>query len=426
MHHYLKNLSLLVLLLALSPVAAQDTTEPAPKPKPQTQTFRITGPDQTLFLTWLKDPTTTITVQWVVPGGALMPIIRITEADQEQWRLVMGYREPFPNCKAFRYRVLISGLTPATAYQFQVGNTGPIYKFHTAPATLDKPITFVSGGDVIFSDITEKINRQAAKHDPLFALVGGDIAYANGKKVLPWLQLLGLWRKTMVRSDGSLIPLLAAIGNHEVHGAFNQPTKHAPFFYNLFGGLFHDTGYASLTFGDYLQVILLDTDHTTPIDGKQTQWLKNTLAQSSQKAMPPYRFAFYHVPAYPSVRPWDHPLSARVREHWVPLFEQFNLNAAFEHHDHAYKRTHPMREGKIVLRGSTDRGILYIGDGAWGIPNLRDPRPLTEATYNAKTAKAHHVILTTLTPTEQTHTVITPDGSVLDTFTRPRTKNAGP
>lgn len=76
----------------------------------------------------------------------------------------------------------------------------------------------------------------------------------------------------------------------------------------------------------------------------------------------PHVFPVYHVPAFPSVRSFSNQTSAAIRRNWVPLFERFGIKVAFEHHDHAYKRTVPIREEAI----DPERGIVYFGDGAWG------------------------------------------------------------
>src|SRR5690606_5922188 len=57
------------------------------------------------------------------------------------------------------------------------------------------------------------------------------------------------------------------------------------------------------------------------------------------------------------------------RHHFVPLFEKYNVDIVTESHDHALKRTLPIREG-----GPHEHGITYIGDGGLGVP-LRSPDP---------------------------------------------------
>ncbi|MFQ5962502.1 MAG: metallophosphoesterase family protein, partial [Candidatus Methylomirabilales bacterium] len=247
--------------------------------------------------------------------------------------------------------------------------------------------------------------RLVAKQDPMFTVIGGDIAYANGEArlVKRWYRWLAGWKKYMVTSDGRLIPLVVAIGNHEVRGQFGQTPDQAPYFYKLFA-LPDKRSYRVLDFGRYMSLVLLDSGHTHAIDGEQTDWLRRTLADRQEL---PHLFAIYHVPAYPSVRNFDNGVSAKIREHWVPLFEQFGVDVAFEHHDHVYKRTHGIRAGKV-----DPRGVLYLGDGAWGAM-LRRPR---DRWYLAKTASKRHFSLVTVGQS-RSFLAIDSEGQIFDRVT---------
>src|SRR5262249_26167558 len=109
------------------------------------------------------------------------------------------------------------------------------------PAKASDTIHFVSGGDCGVNSHTVANNVQAARQDPMFAVVGGDLGYDNGRSVEISLAFLRNYNKHMVGRDGRLIPMLACIGNHEVDGGYNKPRAKAPFFYALFDGLFTDT-----------------------------------------------------------------------------------------------------------------------------------------------------------------------------------------
>src|SRR5947209_19487683 len=85
----------------------------------------------------------------------------------------------------------------------------------------------------------------------------------------------------------------------EVDGGYKQPRDKAPFFYALSAGLYPETGYATLDFGDYLSLVLLDTGHTSAIAGAQASWLERTLHARRDH---PNVFVVNHVPAYPSFR----------------------------------------------------------------------------------------------------------------------------
>jgi hypothetical protein len=52
-------------------------------------------------------------------------------------------------------------------------------QFCTAPVDTFTPISFVSGGDFQLGDDARSLGRQAALSKPLFAIVGGDVAYEN-------------------------------------------------------------------------------------------------------------------------------------------------------------------------------------------------------------------------------------------------------
>jgi hypothetical protein len=77
----------------------------------------------------------------------------------------------------------------------------------------------------------------------------------------------------------------------------------------------------------------------------------------------PWKFAAYHVPLYPTHRKYELTGSVLGRKHWQPLFDKFNFQANFEHHDHTLKRTKPIRGNQIAAKG---QGTTYFGDGCWG------------------------------------------------------------
>lgn len=143
--------------------------------------------------------------------------------------------------------------------------------------------------------------------------------------------------------------------------------------------------------------------------GEQTHWLYHAL---ENRAQIPNKFAIYHVPAYPSIRDFNNRYSTAVRNNWVPIFEEFGLTGAFEHHDHAYKRTFPLRKGE-----KKRHGVVYIGDGAWGVEKPRKRRFFSkEPWYLAKSKSIRHFILVTLEPQERTYQAIDYQGNIFDEY----------
>ncbi len=380
-----------------------------------------------LYLTWQREPETTMTINWVTDLDSKNDLVEYRRSEKEKWSQITGEHRRLPeNTPYLLHRVEITALHPNTIYEFRVGNSAIIHKFHTMPADLTHPIRFVAGGDMYHDglDLLHETNRQAAITAPMFALVGGDIAYASDKllEFLPnwmhplidhfirqkfdrWLEWLIAWKEDMIRPDGCLIPMLPAIGNHDTIGRYGQTPDQSPFFYTLFP-MPGKPGYNVLDFSNYMSIFILDSGHTNPIAGKQTEWLKRSM---QQRMNIPHKFALYHVPAYPSVHRLDKEISTQIRKFWVPSFDTYRLTAAFENHEHAYKRTHLIRGGAVSAYG-----VMYIGDGGWGVEHPRKPRRLNDKWYLAKAASARHFLVVDVEQDKQTVHAVNSEGEVID------------
>jgi hypothetical protein len=426
-----------VASLATGHILAGDQTEKTAAAKPKIVDDPTFVPN-TLFLTWQKDPTTTMTIQWVgTVGETADPNVQfapaagapnIVEKDRPKtipWQLAKTSAKPYPMTDFKVFRAELTGLTPGADYQFRIGRRSPVYRFRTMPAKATDTIHFISGGDCGANAHTIANNIQAARQDPMFAVIGGDLGYDNGRTVEQSLAFLRNYSKHMVGRDGRLIPMLACIGNHDVNGGYAKPREKAPFFYALFDGLFPENGYGTLDFGDYLSLVLLDTGHTSAIDGAQTEWLDRTLRA---RADHPHVLVVNHVPAYPSYRnpeptpaTEDKPAKAGTgemnREHWVPLFEKYRVPVVLEHHDHTFKRTKPLLGGL-----GNSNGVLYLGDGSWG--RLRNPRSPDKIQYLATASRDFHLSLHRIQGEDRFHLALDEQGRVMDA-TRSGQRKAG-
>ncbi len=379
-----------------------------------------------VYLTWQHSPETTMTVNWVTPLNQNGDTLEYRKANGENWSQAAGFHGVLPE-KA-PYILELTNLQPKTIYQFRFGKDGVIYKFQTMPDSLEQAIRFVVGGDMYHDGLEtlRQTNQVAAKTDPLFALVGGDIAYASnkfmdflprwihpyvdkliGQKFDRWLEWLIAWKEDMVTSEGCLIPMLPAIGNHDTVGRFDQTPEQAPFFYSLFP-MPGKPGYNVVDFADYMSIFLLDSGHTNPVGGRQAQWLAAAMQQRQDIF---HKFALYHVPAFPSVHKETKEIGAQIRKFWVPSFDEYHLTAAFENHEHAYKRTHPILGGAIAVDG-----VVYVGDGGWGVDKPRQPRGLKEKWYLAKAASVRHFLVVDIEKDKQTVKAVDYQGNVIDSY----------
>jgi hypothetical protein len=416
------------------------------------------NPD-TLFLTWQRDPTTTITIQWIGRAKDVdEPVIRYRERSKADWTTgPVAKAKPFPvvelplkpdpkdaaaapkaDAKAPAvvpgptgptdfsvFRAELVGLTPGTEYEFVIGTRSKAYRFRTMPAKATKAFHFISGGDVGVNQHAVANNRIAALQDPMFVLVGGDLGYDNGINGNVAVQFIRNYATTMTDSQGRLIPMVAMLGNHEVRGSYNKTLKEATFFTPLFDGLFAETSYATLDFGDYLSLVLTDTGHCAKIGGEQTEWLDKTLADRAGR---PHLIVAGHVPCYPSYRAPQAAAAGKFgtgeeqRTHWVPLFEKHQVDVVLEHHDHTFKRTHPLTGGTV----DAATGIVYLGDGSWG--KLRIPKEPEKRGYLADVAPEYHLTLHRLEGEQRFHLALGETGKVLDvsrTAKKPRRRTPG-
>jgi hypothetical protein len=391
-----------------------------------------------LILTWRQDPTTTQVIDWHQAGAeAATPAgFAYREAAGDgaaEWvEAKPEAARDFPFSARKIHRVELTGLRPDTRYEFRIGDgagAGAMVKaFRTLPATLAEPLLVAAGGDMMHGDGTvfARMNRVVAKRAPGFIIWGGDLAYENGlpEEVGRMERYVDIMTETLVTDDGRVIPVVVGVGNHEVRGSyyFNTPlgkdgavwpatdearAEIAPYFYALWAFPGHP-GYRALDIGDYASILMLDTDHTGPMGGAQTEWLAGAL--KARDAVP-HLLPVYHVPGYPSVRAFSGGVQSRVRELWTPLFDEAGVRIAFENHDHAYKRTKALRGGEPHADG-----VTYVGDGAWGVGTRDQVEGLP---YVAEKAKVNHAIMITLHRDRIDGESVSVEGEVFDRFSVP-------
>lgn len=345
-------------------------------------------PPSALYLSWKGDPTTTMVIQWHTSLRSKESLLSYSVEGKTGWERAEGQGERLGASEVLVHTVELQGLLPDTTYSFRLESSKNSYKFRTCPKALSRPLRFAVAGDAYFYLYPlRKVSKKMVQEDPDFIVVGGDIAYTQGHKSLfkgkdwetrRWGTFFKEWQKLMVTRDGRLIPMVVIVGNHDVRASSS---------YNMFYTLFalpEKSPYRAFDFGDYLSLICLDTGHLSSIEGAQAAWLKEALTARQGVA---YKFALYHVGAYPSVYTFEGRVPALIRDTWVPLFEKYGVKYAFEHHNHAYKRTHPIKAGKI-----DPEGVVYLGDGAWGV----SPRKPKERWYLAKTSQTNCFWLVTL------------------------------
>lgn len=380
-----------------------------------------------LYLTWDADPTTTMTINWLdlYPRGTLTVHYRMAGADA--WQTADAELTAVAPSSIQRRSLRLKDLKPDTVYEFGIGKApakpADGWRFRTMPKTLDRAIRFVSGGDMMHTrELLDSMSKHLPQLDPDFAIFGGDLAYEDGVRALRFVDFFDSWRRFGITGDRRLVPIVPVIGNHEVRGGYNgKIPDDAPYFYGLFT-LPGDRSNYALDFGSYLSIIALDSGHTRAVEGEQTAWLEHALGERTSMT---YLFPVYHFPAYGTSKapenktPLDNPRAQGLRKHWTPLFDRYGVSAVFENDHHTYKRTVPIRAEK---RDDVN-GIVYVGDGAWGVRTRPVPKEST-AWWLAKAEARNHFWVVDLHPTEPAKLrAMDNTGEVFDEYTlqRPRT-----
>ena len=335
-----------------------------------------------------------------------------------EWKKAGVKRQPFA---ASRHRVRsaeLSGLTPDTVIEIRLagkdGSVSETHSFRTAPAG-DAPLRFVTGGDLYHTRAPmDAMNRRAGMEDPLFALLGGDLAYTNNANPERWFDFIDSWVDNARTPDGRLLPMVVVIGNHEVINAAYRPLDApGPSAATEYMSLFHlrQEGLANDTFdiGKNLSFVLLDSGHAATI-ASQTEWLESVLKERrGVRGL----FVCYHRPAWGAGLKED---AVDIQREWCPLFEKFQVDAVFENDHHAFSRSHPLVGGKVDEK----RGIPYLGAGAWSVGVRKiDPAQMKKRPWIAKALAVNHLYVVDVDGDGWSAEAKGMDGKSIDRIERP-------
>jgi hypothetical protein len=365
-----------------------------------------------LYLTWEDEDTAhTQTIVFQTLDRAQNPRVEIRlDAGSEQVTKIASKTITFGGLARRVHWVTVRELKPSTKYVFRAGDDRyGMSKWRSLRTLPDdgRALSIAAGGDMYRHQETVELLQVARTQRPDVAMVGGDIAYADGdlSRINFWDDWLDNWEDYLNPKDGPLVPMILAIGNHEVRGGFDGSRQDAPFYFALFpqGG----SPYFQRRLGSDIQVTVLDTGHVTTYEA-QVPFLETSLKAAYDRKVP-FHLALYHVPCYPTQASPTSVGATTGRQLWVPLFDRYRLTAGLENHDHVLKRTHPLKGHKV-----NPEGTVYLGDGCWG----RTPRAIPQVQwYHAKASSTYHVWLLRLEGSEIRCQAFSLNGAVVDKTT---------
>lgn len=305
----------------------------------QSQSYYQLKPFDRIILTWTGNPATSQAVTWRSTEIFKKSVAEIARAKAspdfvKNSKQISAATIPLESDGNFSYyhSVNFTDLKPNTLYAYRVGN-GEIwsewFQFRTASRHAE-PFSFLYFGDVqnkAFSLWSRSLRAAILKSPKVrFMLHAGDMVdhQNSNREWSEWFNAGG-W----IFASISSIP---AIGNHEYNkNGENRPTLSKfwkPQFTlpeNSISGL-EETSY----YLDYQGTRFVVLDSNKKIK-QQARWLENVLKHNPNH----WTIVIFHHPVYSSIRGRD---NKKVREHWEPLFDKFQVDLALQGHDHVYAR----------------------------------------------------------------------------------------
>ncbi|OJZ64513.1 hypothetical protein BRW65_28990 [Mycobacterium paraffinicum] len=283
------------------------------------------------------------------------------------------YRDAKSNTEVRVNHARLTGLTPDTDYVYAAVHDGAepeMGTIRTAPIGR-KPFRFTSFGDQstptlarmpdggygtdnigspASADTTLAIERMA----PLFNLINGDLCYANlaRDRIRTW----SAWFENNTRS-ARYRPWMPAAGNHE------NELGNGPIGYGAYQAYFAvpDSGSSPETRGLWysftagsVRVISLNNDDVAFQDGgnfyvhgysggEQKRWLAAELAGARRDPEVDWIVVCMHQTAISTADKPANGADLGIREEWLPLFDEYQVDLVVCGHEHHYERSHPVR-----------------------------------------------------------------------------------
>ena len=226
-----------------------------------------------------------------------------------------------------------TGLVPNTWYAYRVGNGSTWsewFQFRTASRQTE-PFAFL-----YFSDAQEEISslwprtlRAAILQSPdaRFMIHSGDLVEHKNDE--------GEWDRWF-NSGGwmfATLPSLPVAGNHEYNKEWGKKRSLSKFWKPQF--TLPENGIAELVETSYYldyqgtRFVVLNSNKKYK---QQARWLENVLKHNPNH----WTIIVFHHPVYTSAN-LDRD-NKKVRKHWKPLFDKFNVDLVLQGHDHVYSR----------------------------------------------------------------------------------------
>ncbi|MEE2854018.1 MAG: metallophosphoesterase family protein [Actinomycetota bacterium] len=329
-----------------------------------------------LHLQFGRNAGTEVVVSWHTTDAVRNPRVMVGTPTSGFGRTVAAetrtYRDAKSGTEVRVNHARLTNLTPDTDYVYAAVHDGAQPEpgtVRTAPVGR-KRLLFTSFGDQSTPALarmpdgryaTDNIGSPAAadttmaieRMGPLFNLINGDLCYANlaQDRVRTWSN----WFENNTRSARHR-PWMPAAGNHE------NELGNGPIGFGAYQAFFAvpDSGSSPETRGMWysftagsVRVISLSNDDVAFQDGgnfyvhgysggEQKRWLAKELAAARRDPDIDWVVVCMHQTAI-STADKTNGADLGIREEWLPLFDQYQVDLVVCGHEHHYERSHPLR-----------------------------------------------------------------------------------
>jgi len=294
----------------------------------------------------------------------------------------------------------LTGLMPGTEYQYQADyrssasgdNESAMATFRT-PEENPLNVRFVVYGDTrsVPEDhrkvVRAVLDRTGGRID--FVIHTGDLV-TDGRRYSFWgPEFFG-----PLKELAGSIPIYTVLGNHEVNSEN---------YFDLFA-LPGNERFYSRDFGP-VHVSFLDSCWPLAPGSEQYEWFVSDVAASDA----PWKLVVFHHPVFTSGphgglgedgRPAELPIR-HLQEHYVPLFEQYDVAMTFSGHDHLYERNYK-------------DGVYYVTTGGGGAPLYDVEQNKVQNPYSQVLLVTHHYCLVEVDKDTLRMSVFDTENSLLD------------
>ena len=300
-----------------------------------------------VHLSWVNDPATTLTVTWWTADAATPSTVRFRAVAGTKWVSVTGSAERLNGTEGVLHKVELTGLTPATQYEYQVqvGDGEFSDRFSTSTAHASGPASF----DAVFvADLAligrsdgldagvDRVLAEIARIEPSLILLGGDlISFKTDKR----FGTLGLSINEFFKQMASVArsaPMMPAFGNHEFldEGLQNWADRFA-----LPAGFDKGHSYSfDVADAHFVSILGAGDEGLSPAE---LQWIDNDLAAARTTGQR-WRIAFFHMPPFSDGV--NHASNTNLRSQLGPIFERHGVQLVLTAHDQSFERTFPLKD----------------------------------------------------------------------------------